>query len=284
MLASMVGEPERVTPAQMERWARAFDNWAVCDTATFVLWDRTPHAWPKVREWSQRKEEFVKRAAFAMLASLTVHDKQAPDDRYLEGLALIEREATDQRNFVRKAVNWALRAIGKRSPQLNKKAVALARRLADSKDPAPRWVGRDALRELTSPGGRATHRQTRGKTPVLTGDRIDISGLARGLSGSPPSQLMTISRTRASRSNALFTRFSYASVDFSPGAPHRRTQGGSAPFPRPHRLGRGSGREPGWKAPPSSPPLRLTYPHRQAPDSPVQNLHERVVHGPSRRL
>lgn len=151
MLASMVGEPERVTPSQMERWAKAFDNWAVCDTTTFVLWDRTPHAWPKVREWSARKEEFVKRAAFALLASLTVHDKLAPDERYLEGLALIEREASDQRNFVKKAVNWALRSVGKRSPGLNRKAVAVARRLASADDSASRWVGRDALRELTSP-------------------------------------------------------------------------------------------------------------------------------------
>jgi 3-methyladenine DNA glycosylase AlkD len=151
MLATMVGDPARVTPAQMERWAKDFENWAVCDTATFVLWDRTPHAWPKVREWSERNEEFVKRAAFALLASLTVHDKQAPDERYLEGLALIEREASDGRNFVKKAVNWALRSIGKRSPALNKEAVAVARRLADAEDSASRWVGKDALRELTSP-------------------------------------------------------------------------------------------------------------------------------------
>ena len=151
MLASMVGEPDRVTPAQMERWAKGFDNWAVCDTATFVLWDRSRHAWPKVREWSTRKEEFVKRAAFAMLASLTVHDKQAPDERYLEGLALIEREAADERNFVKKAVNWALRSIGKRSPGLNRKAIAVAKRLAARPDSASRWVGKDALRELTGP-------------------------------------------------------------------------------------------------------------------------------------
>jgi len=150
MLASLVGEPDRVTPAQMERWARSFDNWAVCDTATFVLWDRTPHAWGKVREWSGRKEEFVKRAAFAMLASLTVHDKQAPDAPYLAGLKLIEREAVDDRNFVKKAVNWALRSIGKRSRLLNQAAIDVARRLAESPESAPRWVGKDALRELTS--------------------------------------------------------------------------------------------------------------------------------------
>jgi 3-methyladenine DNA glycosylase AlkD len=152
MLASMVGEPARVTPAQMDRWAKTFDNWAACDSATFVLFDRTPHAWPKIREWSRRREEFVKRAAFAMLASLTIHDKQAPDEKFLEGLVLIEREAADERNYVKKAVNWALRSIGKRSSMLNREAVAVARRLADAKDPASRWVGKDALRELTSPG------------------------------------------------------------------------------------------------------------------------------------
>ena len=152
MLASLVGDPACVTPTQMEKWAKGFDNWAVCDTATFALWDRTPHAWPKVREWSKRKEEFVKRASFALLASLTVHDKKAPDERYLEGLRLVEREAHDERHFVKKAVNWALRSIGQRSPALNKEAIAVARRLAEREDPASRWVGKDALRELTSPG------------------------------------------------------------------------------------------------------------------------------------
>ena len=151
MLAALVGEPARVTPAEMDRWARQFDNWAVCDTLTFVLWDRSPHAWPKVREWARHEEEFVKRASFAMLASLTVHDKAAPDERYLEGLKLIEREASDGRNFVKKAVNWALRSIGKRSPMLNAEAVAVAKRLAASQDSAARWVGKDALRELTGP-------------------------------------------------------------------------------------------------------------------------------------
>lgn len=150
MLAAMVGEPARVTPAEMESWAKAFDNWAICDTLTFVLWDRTPHAWPKVREWATRKEEFVKRASFALLASLTVHDKAAPDEWYLEGLVLIEREASDERNFVKKAVNWALRSIGKRSPMLNQESIAVAKRLATSKDRASRWVGTDALRELSS--------------------------------------------------------------------------------------------------------------------------------------
>jgi 3-methyladenine DNA glycosylase AlkD len=123
----------------------------VCDTATFVLWDRTPHAWAKVTEWSTRDEEFVKRAAFAMLASLTVHDKAAPDSNYLKGLKLIEREASDDRNFVKKAVNWALRSIGKRNRALNTAAVAVAKRLAEREDSAARWVGKTALREITSP-------------------------------------------------------------------------------------------------------------------------------------
>ena len=169
MLAALVGEPERVTPAEMDRWAKAFDNWAVCDTLTFVLWDRTPHAWPKVREWAKHKEEFVKRASFAMLASLTVHDKAAPDERYLEGLVLIEREATDERNFVKKAVNWALRSIGKRSPMLNREAIAVAKRLAASENSTSRWVGKDALRELTSASvlqrlARRDSKVTRSKT------------------------------------------------------------------------------------------------------------------------
>ena len=139
MLTSFVDEPARVTPAQMDRWCRDFDNWAICDTVCFHLFDRTPHAWAKVAQWRDRRDEFVKRAAFALLWSLTVHDKRADDEPFAEGLPLIERAATDERNFVKKAVNMALRAIGKRNPALNAAAVTVARRLADS----PR--GRGAL-------------------------------------------------------------------------------------------------------------------------------------------
>ncbi|MCQ4166406.1 DNA alkylation repair protein [Tahibacter harae] len=149
MLACYVAAPAQVTPAQMERWARDFDNWAHCDTACFALFDRTPQAWDKVEEWSARGEEFVRRAAFALLASLTVHDKKAGDANYLRGLELIEAAAADERNFVKKAVNWALRSIGKRNPRLHAAAVAVARRLAAATAAAPRWVGKDALRELT---------------------------------------------------------------------------------------------------------------------------------------
>jgi 3-methyladenine DNA glycosylase AlkD len=150
LLATFVDEPELVTAAQMDAWARQFDNWAVCDTACFALFDRTPHAFSKVAAWGGRKEEFVKRAAFALLASLTVHDKAASDDAFLRCLPLIERAATDQRNFVMKSVNWALRSVGKRSPVLHAEALSVCRRLAALPEPAPRWVGKNALRELES--------------------------------------------------------------------------------------------------------------------------------------
>ncbi len=123
----------------------------ICDTICFNLFDRTPHAWAKVAQWSGKRREFEKRAAFALLWSLTVHDKDAGDEQFVRGLALIERAAGDDRNFVKKAVNMALRAIGKRNRALNAAAVAVARRLAASQEAAARWVGKDALRELTSP-------------------------------------------------------------------------------------------------------------------------------------
>ena len=152
MLTSFVDDPRRVTPAQMDRWCRDFDNWGICDTLCFNLFDRTPHAWAKVAQWSRSRDEFVKRAAFALLWGLSVHDKRAADESFVEGLALIESAADDDRHFVKKAVNMALRAVGKRNPALNRAAVATARRLAETREPSSRWVGRDALRELTSAG------------------------------------------------------------------------------------------------------------------------------------
>ncbi len=151
MLCAFVDEPARVTPAQMERWVKDFDNWGICDTVCFKLFDRTPHAWAKVEQWSGKRDEFVKRAAFALLASLAGHDKETGDDRFLRCLPLIERAADDDRNFVKKGVSWALRGVGRRSPALNDAAVELARRLAGSSEPAARWVGKDALRDLTKP-------------------------------------------------------------------------------------------------------------------------------------
>jgi 3-methyladenine DNA glycosylase AlkD len=151
MLASFVGDPARLTPAQMDRWCRDFDNWAFCDALAFNLFDRSPHAWDKLRQWSNAPGEFQKRAAFALLWSLSVHDKAAGDEAFIEGLALIEREANDERNFVKKAVNMALRAIGKRNRPLHGAAIVVARRLAASTHATAQWIGRDALRELTRP-------------------------------------------------------------------------------------------------------------------------------------
>jgi len=149
MLTAFVDEPDQVTPAQMERWAKDFDNWAICDAMCFHLFDKSPHAWRMVRAWSTRKEEFVKRAAFALIAGMALHAKTAPDQPFVASLRLIERGAADPRNFVKKGVSWALRAVGKRSPDLRRRAIALSKRLAASPDPAARWVGRDALRDLS---------------------------------------------------------------------------------------------------------------------------------------
>jgi 3-methyladenine DNA glycosylase AlkD len=151
MLTSFVDEPARVTPAQMDRWCRDFDNWAICDTVCFHLFDRTPHAWAKVAQWSGKRDEFVKRAAFALLACLALHDKRADDEPFARYLPLIERAAKDERNFVKKGVSWALRAVGRRNAALNGASVMVARRLAASPHAAARWVGKGALKELTSP-------------------------------------------------------------------------------------------------------------------------------------
>jgi 3-methyladenine DNA glycosylase AlkD len=150
MLATFVDEADLVTPEQMERWCKDFDNWAICDTACFALFDRTPHAFKKIPAWAKSKDEFVKRAAFALLASLTVHDKAATDAAFLRCLPLVEKAALDERNFVKKSVNWALRSVGKRSLALNGAAIAVGDRLAARPEAAPRWVGKDALRELRS--------------------------------------------------------------------------------------------------------------------------------------
>src|SRR5512134_2872562 len=150
MLAAFVDDPARVTPTQMDRWARDFDNWAICDTVCFHLFDRTPHAWNRIDRWSGRRDEFVKRAAFALLASLALHDKHTGDGPCLERLPLIERAASDDRNFVKKGVSWALRSVGRRGRTLNAAASEVAERLAKAPEPAARWVGRDALRDFAA--------------------------------------------------------------------------------------------------------------------------------------
>ncbi|MBC7842067.1 MAG: DNA alkylation repair protein [Gemmatimonadaceae bacterium] len=151
LLAALIDDPSAVTSAQMDRWCKDFDNWGIADTVCFALFDRTEHRWEKVTKWATRKPEFEKRAAFALLWGLTVHDKSAPDSQYLGGLALIERAAADDRHFVKKAVNMALRAVGKRNRALNVAAVATAKALAASDDVHAQWIGRDALRELQGP-------------------------------------------------------------------------------------------------------------------------------------
>lgn len=151
LLAALVGEPERLTRRQMDAWAAGFENWADCDTACFHLFDKSPHAWAKARQWAVSRHEFVKRGAFALMASLALHDKVAGDAKFLAFLPLIEQGAQDERNFVRKGVNWALRGIGRRNLALHAAALAVSSRLAKSGEAAPRWVGKDALRELASP-------------------------------------------------------------------------------------------------------------------------------------
>lgn len=151
LLACYVAEPAKVTPAQMERWAKGFDNWGICDTVTFVCWDKTPHAWKKIAAWSRRKEEFVKRAAFALLASVTLHDKTTPEAKLVASLKWIERGAGDERNFVKKGVSWALRMVGRQGPKVHAAALALSRKLIASESKGAQWVGRDALKDLTRP-------------------------------------------------------------------------------------------------------------------------------------
>jgi 3-methyladenine DNA glycosylase AlkD len=151
MLAAFVGDPARVTPAEMDRWCKHFDSWAICDTVCFSLWDRTPYAMTKIKQWSTRHEEFVKRAAFALLASVALHDKKMGDEAVDKCLSIIERSADDDRNFVKKGVSWALRLVGRRTQALHRKSVALSKRLAASTDPTERWVGKDALKDLTRP-------------------------------------------------------------------------------------------------------------------------------------
>ena len=148
IVASMVDEPARVTPAQMDRWCADFDNWAICDTVCFNLFDRAPGAWTRLEPWSVRPEEYIKRAAFALLWSLALHDKAADDALFIGALDLVEREASDDRSMVTKGIGMALKAVGKRNPELRAAALVSAGRLADVESPAARSIGRRALREL----------------------------------------------------------------------------------------------------------------------------------------
>jgi len=150
ILAAMVGDPAKLTEEQMEDWVKGINSWDVCDQVCMNLFERNQLAWKKIVDWSEREEEFVKRTAFSLIACLAWHDKKASDEKFIELLPLIIRGATDERNFVKKAVNWALRNIGKRNLNLNKAAINTAKeiQLLDSK--AARWIASDAIRELES--------------------------------------------------------------------------------------------------------------------------------------
>jgi len=150
ILAGMVDEPQSVTSAQMDRWVRDFDNWDVCDGTCCHLFVRARPAWQKALRWSVRNAEFQKRAGFALMAYLAVHEKRAGDEQYLRLFPLIRRSATDDRSFVRKSVNWALRQIGKRNINLNRAAIREAKRIGKMDSRAARWIAGDALRELRS--------------------------------------------------------------------------------------------------------------------------------------
>ena len=149
ILATLVDDPQAVTVEQMERWVADFDSWDLCDQCCGNLFDKTALAWEKATEWCMREHEYEKRAGFVLIASLAVHDKKAPDDAFLPYLAIIKREAGDKRNFVKKAVNWALRQIGKRNASLNRAAIETAQEIL-AQDGKSTWVASDALRELRS--------------------------------------------------------------------------------------------------------------------------------------
>ena len=161
ILAALIGESEKVTAVEMERWVRDFDSWDVVDAACCYLYAHARPAWRKAAEWSQRREEFVKRASFSLVAYLSYKDKAAHDARFAQFLRVIEREAYDERNFVKKAVNWALRNIGKRNVRLNREAIRAAERIRLRDSRAARWIAADALRELKS---AAVQKRLRRKT------------------------------------------------------------------------------------------------------------------------
>ncbi len=150
IVAAMIAEPERLTAEQMEEWVQDINSWDVCDQVCMNLFEKTPLAWQKIVDWSQREEEFVKRTAFALLACLAWHDKQASDEQFIRLFPVLKRGATDERNFVKKAVNWALRNIGKRNARLNLAAIEAAKEILQIDSRAARWIAADAIEELES--------------------------------------------------------------------------------------------------------------------------------------
>ena len=150
ILAGMIDEIDKVTEKQMDSWIKGFDSWDVCDGACMNLFDKTPFAFKKAMEWTKRKREFEKRAGFALMACLAWHDKEAFDNKFTKFFSAIKRESVDERNYVKKAVNWALRQIGKRNKNLNKEAIKIALAIQKIESKSARWIANDALRELKS--------------------------------------------------------------------------------------------------------------------------------------
>ena len=150
IVAGMVGDPAKITEEQMEEWVKGINSWDVCDQVCDNLFEKNQLAWKKIVDWSEREEEFVKRTAFSLIACLAWHDKKARDEKFIELLPVIIRGATDERNFVKKAVNWALRNIGKRNLNLNRAAINAAKEIQRLDSKAARWVAADAIRELES--------------------------------------------------------------------------------------------------------------------------------------
>ncbi len=185
MLVAFIADPARLTAAQMDRWARDFDNWAICDHLTFHLFDRSPHAWAAVDRWAVVDAEFVRRAAFALLAALALHDRDATDAAFLERMPAIEAAAADPRNFVKKGVSWALRSVGSRNVALHAAALALATRLSASTVAPTRWIGSDALRDLSR--------------PLVAARVAKKSAAAAALEATPARDVRKTKRVRASR-------------------------------------------------------------------------------------
>ena len=150
IVAALVGDPDKLTEEQMEDWVKGINSWDVCDQVCMNLFEKSQLAWKKIVDWSEREEEFVKRTAFSLIACLAWHDKKASDEKFIELLPIIARGATDERNFVKKAVNWALRNMGKRNLNLNEAAVSTAKEIQRLDSKAARWVASDAIRELES--------------------------------------------------------------------------------------------------------------------------------------
>lgn len=148
ILASMIDETEKVGEKQMNAWVKEFNSWDLCDQCCMNLFDKMPVAWKKAAEWAKKEEEFVRRAGFALMAALAFHNKKAEDKNFIRFFPAIKKHSIDERNFVRKAVNWALRQIGKRNNNLQKKAISLAKEIQKINSKSAKWIASDAIREL----------------------------------------------------------------------------------------------------------------------------------------